>query len=272
MPALFITGVSGYLGSELARLAAPDWSVSGSVLSSGAPAGVRAHRLDVRDATALRAALATERPDAVVHTAYRQSGEGAEAITANGAETVARAARAAGARLVHLSSDLVFSGRAGRPLREDDPPDPLPGYGRWKAQAEGMVSAAHPDALLVRTSLIYGGAELSRHEQLALDATRNPELTLFDDELRCPVAAGDLARALLQLTSTELSGPLHVAGADAVSRLEFGRLIAGRHGRDPDSIRGAPGGPERPKDCRLDSSRAQALLATRLRGAREVLG
>jgi dTDP-4-dehydrorhamnose reductase len=107
---------------------------------------------------------------------------------------------------------------------------------------------------------------------MALDAAQREELALFDDELRCPIEAGDLAAALLELAALELAGPLHVAGADAVSRLEFGRLVAARHGRDPGAIRGHPGGPERPKDCRLDSSRAQGLLSTRLRGAREVLG
>jgi hypothetical protein len=64
-----------------------------------------------------------------------------------------------------------------------------------------------------------------------------------------------------------------VAGADAMDRLELARLMVAGHGRDPTVLRGGPGGPDRPKDCRLDSSRAQARLeTTRLRGAREVLG
>ena len=76
----------------------------------------------------------------------------------------------------------------------------------------------------------------------------------------------DLAQALLELAELDVSGPLHVAGADDVSRAEFAELIA----RGP--VRSAPAPETRPLDCALDSSRARALLRTRLRGVREVLG
>jgi dTDP-4-dehydrorhamnose reductase len=67
-----------------------------------------------------------------------------------------------------------------------------------------------------------------------------------------------------------VSGVLHVAGADGVSRHEFARLAAPeRH--DLESGLAAEHPDPRPLDCRLDSSRAQAVLRTRLRGVREVL-
>jgi dTDP-4-dehydrorhamnose reductase len=107
------------------------------------------------------------------------------------------------------------------------------------------------------------------HEQRALD----PAMTFYDDEIRCPVAVSDLAAATLELGARdEVSGPLHVAGTDAVSRLEFARLVVARNGGDPSAVRGAPRPPGRPGDCALDSSRARALLRTRLRGVRDVLG
>ena len=68
-----------------------------------------------------------------------------------------------------------------------------------------------------------------------------------------------------------MSGPLNVAGADAVSRLEFARLVVAARGGDPDAVRGGPHPPGRPGDCALDCSRAAALLRTRLRGVRDVL-
>jgi dTDP-4-dehydrorhamnose reductase len=163
-----------------------------------------------------------------------------------------------------VSSDLVFDGRLGRPIREDDPLSPVTAYGATKAEAEGAVVAAHPDAVLVRTSLIYGGATPSNHERIALD----PERTFFTDEIRCPVAAPDLATALIELAARpEITGPLHVAGADAVSRYEFAELVvASRH-----VVKGALRPPDRPGDLRLDCSRANGLLRTRIRGVREVL-
>jgi dTDP-4-dehydrorhamnose reductase len=257
MARLFITGLGGLLGGELARRARDGgWDVSGSVLRRPGPDGIDAVRLDVRDEPAVRAAVAGA--DVVVHTAYVQDGPDAESVTVGGAEVVARCAPA---RLIHLSTDVIFSGALERPLREADAPDPVTPYGELKARAEQVVAAAHPGALLVRTSLIYRGDGSTRHEQLA----RDPAMAFFDDELRSPVQVGDLAAALLELAELEVSGPLHVAGADGLSRLAFARLIGGHE------VRGGPRPPGRPGDCRLDSSRAQSMLRTRLRGAREVL-
>ncbi len=90
-------------------------------------------------------------------------------------------------------------------------------------------------------------------------------MTFYDDELRCPVQVTDLAEALLELAARDVSGPLHVAGPDAVSRAELAQLVTGA------AVRSASAPADRPLDCRLDSSRAEALMTTRLRGVRELL-
>jgi dTDP-4-dehydrorhamnose reductase len=255
---LFVTGLGGYLGRELGRRApAAGWDVAGITGAAD---------VDVRDAAAVGRAVAASRPDVVVHTAYRMDDA---SVNVEGTRAVAAAAVAAGARLVHLSSDIVFRGSATRALTEADAPDPVTPYGESKLEAERLCP---PDALLVRTSLIYGGDTPSSHERAALDVADGVrEMTFFTDEQRCPTAVADLAAAVLELAALDIAGPLHVAGADALTRLEFARLICAHHGRDPDALRGAPGGPERPKQIVLDCSRARALLRVRLRGAREVL-
>ena len=254
---VFVTGRGGYLGRAIVALDPAASGIDGRAVA------------DVRDAHTLAVLLDSARPDAVIHTAYLQDGPEARSINVDGSATVAHAAGARGLRLVHVSTDVVFDGKLGRPIREDDPLSPVTEYGATKADAEAAVLAEHPDALLVRTSLIYGGAEPSNHERTALD----PERTFFTDEIRCPIAAPDLAAALLDLAARpEITGPLHVAGADAVSRFEFAQLIAAANGRDAGSIRGAPRPPDRPGDLRLDCARANGLLRTRVRGVREVLG
>lgn len=239
---LHVTGATGYLGSELVRLR-PDASTK---------------RIEIRDGAAVLEHLERLRPDVVIHTAYRQEEDDVNVV---GSANVAAAAAAVGARLVHLSTDVVFDGRKGSPYVEADPLSPVTAYARAKAEAERRVTAAHAGALLVRTSLLYGGPEPSKHEL----AARDPDLVFYEDEIRSPVQVADLAHALLELAELDVAGPLHVAGADGVSRAQFAELVRGA------PVRSAPAPLDRPLDCRLDSSRAQRMIGTRLRGVREVL-
>ena len=243
---IHVTGATGFLGSELMHRSP----------------GATGERVEVCDADAVLALFRRRRPEVVIHTAYRQDGEGAAEIVVDGSENVARAATAVGARLVHLSTDVIFDGRKGAPYVEADAASPCTAYGEAKAEAERRVVAAAPGALLVRTSLIVGGPGHvpSKHEL----AARDPTMTFYEDEIRSPVQVGDLAAALLELATLDVSGPLNVAGEHDVSRAELAELVTGR----PVRRAAAPAG--RPLDCALDSSRARALLRTELRGVRTV--
>jgi dTDP-4-dehydrorhamnose reductase len=267
---LLVTGGTGYLGAELLRQASGRRLAATHLNSEPGSDAADWIRLDIRDPDAVRRAFDRLRPQHVIHTAYRQEDR---AVTTDGAAAVAEAAAAVGARLVHLSSDLVFGGAKRSPYTEADRPDPISDYGRAKADAERAVLSAHPAALVVRTSLIYGGERPSRAEQAALEHEEGA--VFFDDELRSPVLISDLAAALLELLEADVGGFLHVAGADVVSRYRLACLFAEAHGRSPERItRGtiAASGLVRPTNCALDSSRARGLLRTRLRGVREWAG
>ena len=277
MSRVLITGGTGYLGTELIQRArAGGWDVGATSFSSlPDDEGIVWQRLDIRDEPAVARAFDAWRPDVVIHTAYRLRGPDLWSTSAEGAGVIARVARAAGARLIHMSSDALFDGECTGRYSETDDPSPITLYGEAKAAAERLVADAHPAALIVRTSLIYGGAQPGPHEQLTLDALYGQaDVAFFTDELRCPIAVGDLAAALLEVAPTDRSGRLHIAGADVVSRYEFAQLVAAAHGQDPALLRAAASATSdlrRPRNCALDSSLAQQLLRTRLRGVREVL-
>lgn len=279
MQHLLITGGSGYLGRALVQQAAESgrWTVTATYAAHPRAApGVEFVPLDVRDRAAVQRVLQKTCPHVVIHTAYVQREPDLWQTTAAGAQHVAQAAQAVGARLIHISSDALFDGERTGVYTEADLPSPITPYGEAKAAAERLVAAAHPAALIVRTSLIYGGTPPSSHEELVLNALdQAQEIAFFTDEIRNPIHVADLAAALLELAPTEAQGVLHVAGADAVSRYTFACLIAQHHGRAADQLRAgrsASSGMRRPRNVALDSARAQALLQTRLRGMHEVLG
>ena len=259
---LLVTGGAGYLGSEVCRQAVEQGlDVVATQLRNVPPHG-RAQRLDVRDGAAVDRVLMRHGPEVVVHTAYVQ--QDAPTIV-QGSAAVAEAAHRCGARLVHLSTDLVFDGEHGAPYDEDAEPRPVMDYGAAKLAAERLVVAANPEALLVRTSVLYGTPEPGPQELLAF----RDDIEFYTDEIRCPTIVSELAGALLELARLDVAGPLHVAAAEAVSRLELARILRAAHGLDPDAARGASSPRRgRARNVALDSSRAAGLLSKRLRGVR----
>jgi len=275
---MLVTGGSGYLGKWVARLARFDWDVTATYLNHPADEpDVAWRRLDVRDEAAVEKLVDRVRPAVIVHTAAANPGSGADFDAANvtGARHVARAAVSCGARLIHVSTDVIFDGEKGGYV-EEDPPTPITPYGRSKALAEEEVHASGAEAVVVRTSLIYDWRlPLGRHIRwIVEDMEAGKPVRLYTDELRCPMWVESLAAALVELAGTTCTGVLHVAGAQILSRYEFGVRLLRFHGFDPHPIiptRSRGSGLRRPLDCTLDSSRARALLRTPLPGVDEVL-
>jgi dTDP-4-dehydrorhamnose reductase len=264
---LLVTGAAGYLGSEVCRLAVERGDdVLATRFHTPPPFGQPLH-LDVRDEAEVQRVLMRHGPDVVIHTAYVKSGPGMADTIVRGSRAVAAAAHRAGARLVQLSTDLVFDGEHGAPYAEDADPRPVSDYGAAKFEAERLVAQVHPEALLVRTSLLYG--KPGPQEALAMQ----DGVELYTDEIRCPTRVDELAAALLELGALDRAGPLHVAAPDACSRYAFARLLRTAAGADPEGVRaGLAPGSGRARNVALDSSKAAELLVMRLRGVAETMG
>ena len=248
---MFVTGASGFLGQHLVQASeVGEWELL-------APTS---RALDICDEGRVRDEITTWKPNVVVHLAYRK---GDRRNIVDGSAAVARAAAAAGARLIHLSTDVVFAGRP-QPYTETDPLDPIIGYGRDKADAEAEVMRHHPQAAVLRPSLLYGTDRLGFCQ---IDVQRalagHSAMQFFTDELRSPVHAADVAAAICMLADRpDVSGPLHVAGPQAISRADFARRIADHLRLDPSGVRTASiteSGLVRPGVVLLDSARALSL-------------
>ncbi|MDX2636018.1 MULTISPECIES: SDR family oxidoreductase [Streptomyces] len=269
---LLIIGASGFLGGELVRqTTASGHAVAGTfVRNPGRLSGVKWLPLDLHNREEIVSVLDEVHPHVVINAASRKADW---ATTAEGAIRVAMAAAGRGARLVHVSSDAVFSG-AQVHYDEAAVPDPITPYGAAKAAAETAIRLLAPAAVIARTSLIIGDGD-SEHEKFVHELSDGRrDGALFTDDVRCPVHVSDLAAAILELASSDHAGIRHVAGRDAVSRHELGLLIARRDGLAPSTLpagRRADAGVPGPLDVRLDSSGTQHRLRTRVRGAHEFL-
>ncbi|OYN91213.1 SDR family oxidoreductase [Parenemella sanctibonifatiensis] len=269
---ILIVGGSGYLGSQLVHCATMGGHQVACTYLSRPPRAPEAEalHLDIRNQRRTKDVVDRLQPELVINAAFQQ---GDWVSTAVGPANLAEVLADHRIRLVHVSSDAVFSGSAIR-YDETAQPDPITPYGAAKAAAETAVAEIHPSALVVRTSLIIGHGG-SSHERMVHDlATGQQSGTLFTDDVRCPVHVDDLAAALLELGTSHRSGIHHAAGAQAISRHELGTLIARRDGLSPAALpagRRAEANIPGPLDVRLDSTHTQQFLRTRLRGATEFL-
>lgn len=258
---ILVTGGTGFLGRHLLRSdARRQWQFVAPPSSM----------LDITNERRVMEEIGEWRPSTIIHLAYRRDRESIVPASAS----IARAAAKVRARLIHFSTDIVFPGGT-IDYDEDALPRPAVDYGRWKAEAEREVADALPNALIVRTSLMYGTEIRSPIQQDVADAIegRSP-MTFFTDEYRCPAHATDVAAAVLDLVRrTDVTGILHIAGPEAVSRADFARATARWLGLDPGRLRTstiAESGLSRPARVVLDTSKA-ASLGIRCRTVDEAL-
>lgn len=238
-----ITGAGGQLGGCLAAQAT---AAGRDVLA------LTSSQWDITDAAVAdrmgRSAL--NNGDVVVNCAAYTNVDGAEsdesrayAINAAGPEHIARACRRAGAALIQVSTDYVFSGDFGaaapRPYEPTDETGPLGVYARSKLAGEQAVLAALPEATVVRTAWVYTGGTgkdfVAVMRRLAAD---DGPVDVVDDQTGSPTYVADLAAALLQVADGGVRGSvLHAANEGEVSRFDQARAVFEECGADPLRVR-----------------------------------
>lgn len=198
---ILITGANGQLGNEMRILAAQHpkhtYIFSDVIVPEDSPVAI--HPLDITDEAAVCGFVGEHCVDLIVNCAAYTNVDKAEQDEATAlrinADAVANLARS-GARVIHVSTDYVFSGDEHLPCREDDPVAPRTAYGRTKLAGEQALLAEQPDAIIFRTAWLY--SEFGNNfvkTMLRLGQTK-PEIGVVYDQIGTPTYALDLAAAI----------------------------------------------------------------------------
>jgi dTDP-4-dehydrorhamnose reductase len=279
---VFLTGASGFVGSNLAAV----FAAHGAELFAPRHAD-----LDLADRDATLRFAADARPDAIVHAAILND---AAAMAADrraawnayvgATRNAVDAANAAGAHIVLVSTDWVFDGTQG-PAAEDAPPNPVNQYGFLKATSELVVAERADCGTVARIAGVqgvhrarpraprrqdhgFGYLVASVVEALAADGT----FTVWESDainmLATPTLATDAGELIWRALEREARGVLHCCGGEHVERVTLARRAAEAFDLDPDMVATGPP-PEPPAgrvpyDTRLDATATARLLGVEL--------
>lgn len=266
--AYLIAGAGGMLGTALQRVIAERGERFVAPSES---------EFDITDAAAVAAAVSgfvdslgpDEEPVLVNAAAYtnveraEEDGETAYRVNEDGARMLATAARGAGARFVHVSTDFVFDGRNQGAYVEADEVNPISVYGASKLAGERAVAEANPDAIIVRTAWVFGENGVNFPVKILAAAKDRGSLSVVDDEAGSPTYTVDLASGILGLLDGGApAGLYHLAGGGSASRFDLAAEVVRLAGLDvPISVVKSADFPTkaaRPLNSVLDCSKAQA--------------
>lgn len=210
------TDLTGYLGRSGIQFIAVDIS-----------------EIDIRREESVERVLGHYRPGAVFNVAALADVDGCEraedeafAVNALGPENLARVCSRIGALLMHMSTDYVFDGLAGKPYREEDRTNPLGVYGRSKALGEKAVRDRLPEAhCIIRTQWLFGHGGRNFVEAVIERGTKTGLLRVVNDQFGCPTYAADLSKALVRLAHSGARGTFHVSNSGETSWFAFAKRI-----------------------------------------------
>ena len=263
---ILVTGAMGQLGREISKLA-------DSTEHTYIYTDVRAHEgvaeLDVTDAEAVNAAV--QGVDVIVNCAAytdvnkaESDAEAAHKVNALAPAVLAEAAKAAGAMLIHVSTDYVFDGQANVPYTEDAARKPLGVYGRTKMEGEDAIIKSGCRHLIFRTSWLYSTTGKNFFLTMSELTASKPELKVVVDQVGTPTYAYDLAYLITYIIEENLldrNGVYNYSGEGVCSWFDFATEICSLMGHTcrivPCRSEEYPTPAERPHYSVLDKSKVK---------------
>ena len=249
--------------------------------------------LDLRDVEWIRATVRTIEPDLIVNTAAYTDVDRAEeepefalALNRTAPRVLAQEAEHLGAGLVHYSTDYLFDGEKGEPYLEDDEPRPLNFYGISKLEGEAAIIETGANALILRTSWVYGLRRENFVTKVFRWASENAELKIVADQVSRPTWSVRIALATIQILEelieaggfpSNVDGIYHMASRGSASRYTWAQAIL--HHVPPDKAPKLvaatsdefPSPAARPRYSALDTSRLDKTFGVHLPDWREDL-
>ncbi|MBY8911803.1 dTDP-4-dehydrorhamnose reductase [Bacillus sp. YC2] len=222
MTKVLVTGAAGQLGRELCRqLKQAGYEVIALTKAM----------MNIADQRSVRHSFSHYKPDIVVNTAAYTSVDQCETelekaylINGIGAYYTALEAEHIGAKVLHISTDYVFSGRGTEPYKEDDPPEPGTIYGKSKKLGEELIRLTGKNHTIVRTSWVYGSGGHNFVNTMLKLADTHDQIRVVSDQFGSPTYTKDLAETVIQLFDSP-PGTYHAANAGVCSWYEFAKAI-----------------------------------------------
>jgi dTDP-4-dehydrorhamnose reductase len=274
---LLITGASGLVGARLAEAAS---RVGHDVIETYNQHQINrpnAFHVDIKNKKDIETIMKKTSPDVTIHLASitdvdlcEREPEPANSVNANATRVLAEECLNTGSHFVYVSTDYVFDGRSGN-YRENDQPNPVNTYGRSKLKGEEVTRTTSDEFCVARTSVVYGWGRSSRQNfgtwaYSELKAGR--PVKVVENQYCSPTLNSQLARMLLEVTETRLSGTIHLAGATRLSRYEFTQELANEFNLEmkliiPTNSKTSTWFAQRPLDSSLNVEKAQKLLSNK---------
>lgn len=290
---LWLTGASGLLGGNILREAAASEAFdllatqhdSAFTIPKRFTRGTEVEPLDLLSHTEVWNLFSLWRPDVIIHAAALTDAAYAEAHPDEATALNFTATRVLtdlcaqfNAKLIFISTDLVFDGLQGN-YAETDAPNPLSHYGRTKAQAESVVLENLPAAAVLRTSLLLGSSPRgtrSINEKLLEAYRAGSSFIFFSDEYRSPIDAQTLASIALEFATHDAAGLFHAGGSERLSRYDLGSMLCTHFSIDASHIRAAKLSdaslvPPRPADCSMNNTKLCSIIRTPIPSVAEMI-
>jgi dTDP-4-dehydrorhamnose reductase len=236
---LLITGASGLLGITLAQEAMREHEVIGMDRGKLKSAPFQVFNSDLAHKNTIDSVIDSIQPDWLVNCAAltnidlcEEYSDYSRILNAEIPGELANVCVKKSIRFVHISTDAVFDGKKTDPYTEEDQPNPLGVYSQTKLDGERAVQAANPLAIVARVNF-FGWSLSGNHslgEFFVNHLSQEKNVFGFTDVIFCPILVNHTARLLLGMLEKGLCGLYHVAGAQPMSKYQFGVEVARKFG------------------------------------------